>query len=159
MSNRTCYGTPPAYLRSAHQTLCGRVSLFPACTGGHKLNKTIGIYKTALLAAYSNTDRRVRPFVIFVKYWSKMRKVADTRQGGLGSFAWCLLCIYFLMKVADPPVVPNLQAIARERKYCQGYDVGFSKEVVMSNNWSSNGKVCILHELRKIPLISCLSRR
>jgi len=103
-------------------------------------NNTIGIHKTALLAAYSNTDRRVRPFVIFVKYWSKMRKVADTRQGGLGSFAWCLLCIYFLMKVAEPPVVPNLQAIAREMEYCQGYDVGFSKEVVMSNNWSPNRK-------------------
>lgn len=103
----------------------------------------IGIYKTALLAAYSNVDTRVRPFVLFIKYWSKARKLTDTRQGGMGSFAWCLLCIYFLMKVTKPSVVPNLQSIAKETKYMYGYDVSFSKDVVISDNWSRSTKVRI----------------
>lgn len=102
---------------------------------------TIGIHKTALLAAYSNTDRRVRPLVLFVKHWSKMRRISDTRRGGMGSFAWCLICIYFLMKVTKPPVVPNLQLMATGRKVIQGYDVGFSEDVLFSSNWSTNTKV------------------
>ena len=102
-------------------------------------SNSIGIYKTALLSAYSNVDRRVRPLVLFVKHWSKTRKVADTRRGGMGSFAWCLLCIYFLMKVAKPPIVPNLQSMATERKYFQGCDVSFATDV---KDWGTNTKVC-----------------
>jgi DNA polymerase sigma len=101
-------------------------------------SNSIGIYKTALLRAYSNVDQRVRPLVLFVKHWSKTRKVADTRRGGMGSFAWCLLCIYFLMKVAKPPVVPNLQSMAKERKYFQSCDVSFVTDV---KDWSANTKV------------------
>jgi DNA polymerase sigma len=101
-------------------------------------SNSIGIYKTALLSAYSNVDPRVRPFVLFIKHWSKARNVGDTRRGGMGSYAWCLLCIYFLMKVAKPPIVPNLQSMATERKYFQGCDVSFSTDV---KNWSTNTKV------------------
>lgn len=86
-----------------------------------------------------------------------MRNLGDTRRGGMGSFAWCLLCIYFLMKVAKPPVVPNLQSMATERKYFQGCAVGFSKDVVMSNNWSVNKKVCLLHPAGKVRLIAGVS--
>ena len=73
-----------------------------------------------------------------------MRKLTDTRFGGMGAFAWCLLCIYFLMKVARPPIVPNLQAMSRDHKYVQGCDVGFSKDIKMSDNWSRNTEVCLL---------------
>jgi terminal uridylyltransferase len=113
-------------------------------------SNAIGIHKTALLAAYSNVDPRVRPFVLFVKHWSKRRNVSDTRRGGMGSFAWCLLCIYFLMKAAKPPVVPNLQAMATERKYFQGFDVSFSKDAVVSNHWSKNKKVRVLYTYLRI---------
>jgi DNA polymerase sigma len=102
---------------------------------------SIGIYKTTLLSAYSNVDSRVRLLVLFIKHWSKMRKLTDTRRGGMGSFAWCLLCIHFLMKVAKPPVVPNLQAMPGDEKYIQGCDVGFSKAITFSDNWSRNTQV------------------
>jgi len=102
---------------------------------------TLGIHKTALLAAYSYADRRVRPLVLFIKYWSKSRRISNTRLGGMGSFAWCLLCIYFLMKVTKPPVVPNLQLMATEWKYIEGYNVGFCKDVRFASNWSRNTKV------------------
>ena len=104
---------------------------------------SIGIYKTGLLSAYSNVDPRVRLVVLFVKYWSKMRQLTDTRRGGMGSFAWCLLCIHFLMKVANPPVVPNLQAMPRAEKDIQGCDVGFSKAITVSDKWSRNTEVCL----------------
>ena len=70
-----------------------------------------------------------------------MRKLTDTRRGGMGSFAWCLLCIHFLMKVAKPAVVPNLQAMSGDEKYIQGCDVGFSTAITISDNWSRNTEV------------------
>ena len=103
-------------------------------------NNQIGIYKTALLEAYSKIDPRVRSFVLFVKHWSKVRKLGDTQHGGLGSYGWCLLCIYFLMKVAKPPVVPNLQSHATAYNYVQGCNVSFATEIAFSKD---NTKVLI----------------
>lgn len=96
-------------------------------------NNQLGIYKTDLLAAYSKIDPRVCPFVLFVKHWSKVRKLRDTRNGGLGSYAWCLMCIYFLMKVAKPPVVPNLQSQAITG-YSKGCDVSFTTNIAFSKD-------------------------
>jgi DNA polymerase sigma len=102
----------------------------------------IGIYKTELLAEYSRIDDRVRKLVLFVKHWSKARNLSNTRRGGMGSFAWSLICICFLMKVTEPPVVPNLQALAVTTHYFQGYNVAFSKDIGGPNLWSTNAKVC-----------------
>jgi len=101
----------------------------------------IGLCKTALLAEYSKIDARVRPFVIFIKYWSKMRKLTDTQHGGLGSYAWCLLCIYFLMKVTKPPLVPNLQTKYKPY-YIQDCDVSFSLDTVFLRN-SKEVQLCL----------------
>jgi len=78
-------------------------------------NNEIGIQKTELLAAYSHTDTRVRQLVMFIKYWAKRRRLSTTTpgHGGMGSFAWSLLCIYFLMKGTHPPVLQNLHSMAR----------------------------------------------
>lgn len=81
---------------------------------------------------------------MFIKYWSKKRKLSDTtpRQGGMGSFAWSLLCIYFLMKDTggaggEGAVVPCLQEGSRERG---GSDVNFRRDV--PKDWRSNTRVC-----------------
>lgn len=50
------------------------------------------------------------------------------------------------MKVAKPPVVPNLQASSREDKYVQGCNVGFSKAITISNEWSRNTEVSLPKE-------------
>jgi len=42
------------------------------------------------------------------------------------------------MKVAKPAVVPNLQAMPGDEKHIQGCDVGFSKAITISDNWSRN---------------------
>lgn len=74
-------------------------------------SNAIGIEKTNILFSYSAVDYRVKPFVLFIKYWSKRNGLTDTRHGGVGSFAWCLLCIYFLMTVVRPPIVPTPQSL------------------------------------------------
>jgi DNA polymerase sigma len=102
----------------------------------------VGIYKTELLAAYSRVDSRVKSLVVFIKYWSKRRGLTNTTpgQGGMGSFAWSLLCIYFLMKATTPQVVPNLQAMATTRRSFQEYDISFEQDP--ARLWtSSNVKV------------------
>jgi len=74
---------------------------------------------------------------MFIKYWSKRRRLSNTTpgQGGMGSFAWSLLCIYFLMKGAGGggAVVPCLQKERGES------DVSFRRDV--PKDWSSNTKV------------------
>jgi terminal uridylyltransferase len=100
----------------------------------------IGVYKTELLAAYSGIDERVKRLVQFVKYWAKVRKLSNTRQGGMGSFAWSLTCIYFLMSVALPPILPNLQKTNVTPAYFQGFNVAFSKDMAGSYR-SGNEKV------------------
>lgn len=104
----------------------------------------IGIYKTELLAAYSGIDDRVKRLVQFVKYWAKTRKLSDTRHGGMGSFAWSLTCIYFLISVAQPPVLPNLQNTTSAPQYFEGFNVAFSRNIAGSYH-SSNQKVCRLN--------------
>jgi len=101
-------------------------------------NDELGIYKTSLLAEYSKVHPHVRPLILLIKHWSKMRNISNTRQGGLGSYAWCLLSLYFLMKIAKPPVIPNLQALAREKVYNRGHDVSFLSGAQFSRE---NGQV------------------
>jgi len=69
----------------------------------------------------------VKRLVQFVKHWAKVRKLSNTRQGGMGSFAWSLMCIYFLITIVQPSVLPNLQNANAAPEYFQGYSVAFSK--------------------------------
>ena len=66
---------------------------------------------------------------MFVKYWAKRRRLSTTTpgQGGMGSFAWSLLCIYFLMKGSHPPVVQNLQETTMGRRAIDAYAVATAK--------------------------------
>jgi len=106
----------------------------------------IGIYKTELLAAYSGIDGRLKSLVQFVKHWAKARKLSNTQQGGMGSFAWSLMCIYFLIKGTHPPVLPSLQNGTFAPEYIQGINVGYSKNLALIYR-SDNKEVLYPHFL------------
>lgn len=72
----------------------------------------LGLQNTHLLRCYSLTDPRVRPLVLFVKHWAKVRGVNTPYRGTLSSYGYVLMVLHYLINVARPFVCPNLQMLA-----------------------------------------------
>lgn len=97
----------------------------------------LAIHNTLLLRCYSLADPRVRPMILFVKNWAKVRGVNTPYRGTLSSYGYVLMVLHYLMNVASPFVLPNLQDIQRDppphlspqeieaRSVCNGRDVRF----------------------------------
>ncbi|KAK0200927.1 hypothetical protein DFS33DRAFT_1265709 [Desarmillaria ectypa] len=70
----------------------------------------LALENTRLLMCYAMIDpTRVRTLVLFLKVWSKRRKINSPYKGTLSSYGYVLLVIYFLVHVKNPQVLPNLQ--------------------------------------------------
>lgn len=84
----------------------------------------LGLHNTQMLRCYSLCDPRVRPMVLFVKSWAKRRKVNSSYSGTLSSYGYVLMVLHYLMNIANPPVIPNLQMPWRPYNQCtpQGAD-------------------------------------
>jgi len=84
----------------------------------------LGIHNTQMLRCYSLCDPRVRPMILFVKSWVKRRKINSSYSGTLSSYGFVLMVLHYLVNVANPPVLPNLQLPWRPHDRCtpQGVD-------------------------------------
>lgn len=71
----------------------------------------LALQNTTLLRCYSHTDPRVRPLILFVKHWAKMRGINTPYRGSLSSYGYVLMVLHYLVNVAQPFVCPNLQAL------------------------------------------------
>ncbi|ORY31743.1 hypothetical protein BCR33DRAFT_792064 [Rhizoclosmatium globosum] len=73
------------------------------------INNIIALRNTELIKSYVDMDDRVRPFIMVIKYWAKMRALNDAAKGGtLSSYCWVLMCLNFL-QTRSPPILPSLQ--------------------------------------------------
>lgn len=72
----------------------------------------LALHNTALLRCYSHTDTRVRPMVLFVKHWAKVRGINSGYRGTLSSYGYVLMVLHYLVNVVQPFVCPNLQHLA-----------------------------------------------
>ncbi|RYP07595.1 hypothetical protein DL765_009096 [Monosporascus sp. GIB2] len=72
----------------------------------------LALQNTLLLRCYSYTDPRVRPLILFVKYWARVRGINDAYRGTLSSYGYVLIVLHYLINVAEPFVCPNLQQLA-----------------------------------------------
>ena len=70
----------------------------------------LALHNSHLLKCYASCDPRVRQMVLFVKAWSKKRKINTPYHGTLSSYGYVLMVLHYLVNIANPPVVPNLQA-------------------------------------------------
>jgi terminal uridylyltransferase len=84
----------------------------------------LGIHNTQMLCCYSLCDPRVRPMILFVKSWAKRRKINSSYSGTLSSYGFVLMVLHYLVNIANPPVLPNLQLPWRPHDRCtpQGVD-------------------------------------
>ncbi|KAK7431395.1 hypothetical protein QQZ08_002166 [Neonectria magnoliae] len=97
----------------------------------------LALQNTLLLRCYSHTDPRVRPMVLFVKHWAKVRGINSGYRGTLSSYGYVLMVLHYLVNVAEPFVCPNLQQLAPELPpnlslaeiesvvMCRGFNVHF----------------------------------
>ncbi|KAL6881501.1 hypothetical protein J3F83DRAFT_722522 [Trichoderma novae-zelandiae] len=97
----------------------------------------LALQNTLLLRCYAHTDPRVRPMILFVKHWAKMRGINSGYRGTLSSYGYVLMVLHYLVNVAQPFVCPNLQQLAppppsnlspaeiQSTTTCRGYNVQF----------------------------------
>ena len=94
----------------------------------------VAIHNTTLLRCYCKCDPRVREMGLFIKAWAKARKINTPYYGTLSSYGYILMVLHYLLNVAKPPVIPNLQHMARdadawagktEIELFEGFDIRF----------------------------------
>ncbi|KAL2189592.1 hypothetical protein L209DRAFT_129019 [Thermothelomyces heterothallicus CBS 203.75] len=73
----------------------------------------LAVQNTLLLRCYSHCDPRVRPLILFVKHWAKVRRINSSYRGTLSSYGYTLMMLHYLVNIAQPFVCPNLQHLAR----------------------------------------------
>ncbi|KAF4586419.1 hypothetical protein EYR38_010695 [Pleurotus pulmonarius] len=106
----------------------------------------LALENTRLLMCYAMIDpARVRTMVLFLKVWSKRRKINSPYKGTLSSYGYVLLVIYFLVHVKNPPVLPNLQQmpplrpISEEDTHLNGHNIWFFDDIeLLRQRWHSD---------------------
>ncbi|KAF9813287.1 hypothetical protein IEO21_05671 [Rhodonia placenta] len=106
----------------------------------------LALENTRLLMCYAMIDpARVRTMVLFLKVWSKRRKINSPYKGTLSSYGYVLLVIYFLVHVKSPPVLPNLQQvpplrpISKEDTHLNGHNIWFFDDIeLLRQRWKSS---------------------
>ncbi|GAA5917792.1 hypothetical protein JCM8208_002799 [Rhodotorula glutinis] len=111
----------------------------PACPAGVACDigfeNRLALENTRLLLTYAMVDSRLRTLVLFLKVWTKRRKINNPYRGTLSSYGYVLLVIHFLAHVKQPPVLPNLQrlplpdATPLDDLTFDGHDIGFFDDV------------------------------
>jgi len=79
------------------------------------INNELGVRNSALLFKYCEYDDRVVHVGRLVKEWAKRHELVGTADGCLNSYAYMLLTLHYLQWL-NPPVVPNLQELAKESR-------------------------------------------
>ncbi|KAK0714991.1 cid13-like poly(A) RNA polymerase [Lasiosphaeris hirsuta] len=101
----------------------------------------LALQNTLLLRCYSHCDPRVRPLVLFVKHWAKIRRINSPYRGTLSSYGYVLMMLHYLVNIAQPFVCPNLQLLVphhpepnltpehvEETVVCKGRDIQFWRD-------------------------------
>lgn len=78
--------------------------------GDISLYNILGQENTQLLRSYTEIDDRVTPLGFMMKKFAKLCHIGDASKGGLSSYAYSLMVIYFLQH-CSPPVLPVLQEL------------------------------------------------
>ncbi len=103
---------------------------------------SLALHNTQLLRCYCASDPRVKPMVLFVKFWAKQRGINTPYKGTLSSYGYVLMVLHYVVNIAVPFVCPNLQVIGKQApppphltadeiaamQSCQGRDVRFWRD-------------------------------
>ncbi|KAJ1257295.1 hypothetical protein BS78_K109300 [Paspalum vaginatum] len=74
------------------------------------VNNLLAVVNTKLLRDYAQIDRRLRQLAFIVKHWAKSRRVNETYQGTLSSYAYVIMCIHLLQQRRILPCLQEMEA-------------------------------------------------
>lgn len=114
-----------------------------ACDIG--FDNRLALENTRLLLSYAMIDPpRLRTLVLFLKVWTKRRKLNSPYTGTLSSYGYTLLVLFYLIHVKRPPVLPNLQrvlpgrALRADEVELEGFNVYFYDDIdTLRREWHS----------------------
>jgi terminal uridylyltransferase len=118
----------------------------------------LAIHNTQLLRCYSQSDPRVKPMILFVKNWAKVRGINTPYRGTLSSYGYVLMVLHYLVNIAQPFVCPNLQLVNKDpphylppaeieaRTTCKGKDVRFWRNEAEIGNLAERNMLCHNHD-------------
>ena len=114
----------------------------------------LALHNSHLLKCYASCDPRVRQMVLFVKSWSKKRKINTPYHGTLSSYGYVLMVLHYLVNVAHPPVVPNLQTsplmlqdeMSTKEVSLEGYNIRFFRNEAKILDLSHRGQLAFNQE-------------
>lgn len=114
----------------------------------------LALHNSHLLKCYASCDPRVRQMVLFVKAWSKKRKINTPYHGTLSSYGYVLMVLHYLVNVANPPVAPNLQIsplmlqdeISAKEVSLEGYNIQFFRNEEKILDLAYRGQINFNHE-------------
>lgn len=98
----------------------------------HFSDFALKIQTTLLMRLYRAYDDRVYQMGVFIKHWAHARQIDSPNNGTLPSFCYMFMLLHYLMNVAKPPVVPNLQLSnigPRDLELAEGNETAFWKKV------------------------------
>ena len=109
-------------------------------------NNQLALENTRLLLSYAMLNPpRLRALVLFIKVWTKRRKLNSPYTGTLSSYGYALLVLFFLIHVKKPAVLPNLQRIPAGRELSQhdimleGHSIYFYDDMeALRRQWHSD---------------------
>ncbi|XP_020589752.1 UTP:RNA uridylyltransferase 1 isoform X2 [Phalaenopsis equestris] len=107
------------------------------------VNNLLAVVNTKLLKDYAQIDQRLRQLAFVVKHWAKSRRVNETYQGTLSSYAYVLMCIHFL-QTRKPAILPCLQGMeATCRVIVEDTECAFFDKVEKLKNFGARNKESI----------------
>ncbi|XP_047045487.1 UTP:RNA uridylyltransferase 1-like [Lolium rigidum] len=89
------------------------------------VNNLLAVVNTKLLRDYAQIDRRLRQLAFIVKHWAKSRRVNETYQGTLSSYAYVIMCIHLLQLRGILPCLQEMDAtcnVTVEDNHCAYFD-------------------------------------
>ena len=60
------------------------------------VDHVLPVHNSQLLLTYTLLDPRVRPLMVAIKFWATRRSVKEPSNGGLSSYSFALLVVFFL---------------------------------------------------------------
>ncbi|POS72623.1 PAP/25A associated domain family [Diaporthe helianthi] len=105
------------------------------------VNNTLALENTRMVRTYVETDERVRPLAMVVKYWTRRRVINDAAfSGTLSSYTWICLIIAFL-QVRNPPVLPSLhQCPTKKLPTTNGHNTEFADDLEQLRGFGEKNK-------------------
>ncbi|CAM0957109.1 unnamed protein product [Alopecurus aequalis] len=111
------------------------------------VNNLLAVVNTKLLRDYAQIDQRLRQLAFIVKHWAKSRRVNETYQGTLSSYAYVIMCIHLLQLRRILPCLQEMEAtcsVTVDDNHCAYFDQvdklknygAHNKETVPSLLWA-----------------------